>query len=40
MSKKACKSGKSEKLKKAKFSCKKCGLSALKEKHLCKPKAN
>ncbi len=38
MSKKVCKTGKEEKSNKAKYSCKKCGLLALKEKHLCKPK--
>jgi len=35
--KKRCKD-KIEKPKKEKFSCKKCGLTAAKEKHLCKPK--
>ncbi len=38
MSKKACKTGKEEKSRKAKYTCKKCGLSAIKEKNLCKPK--
>jgi len=38
MSKKLCKTSKEEKAKKAKFTCKKCGLVAAKEKHLCKPK--
>jgi hypothetical protein len=38
MSKKVCKTGKDEKGKNARFTCKKCGLMASKEKVLCKPK--
>jgi hypothetical protein len=38
MSKKVCKTGKEEVPRKAKYSCKKCGMLAAKEKHLCKPK--
>ena len=38
MSKKICKTGGKSKPKKEKFECKKCGLTAAKEKHLCKPK--
>jgi hypothetical protein len=39
MSKKMCKKGKDEEdTREAKYNCKKCGLMAAKEKHLCKPK--
>ena len=40
MSKKICKRGKDERPKKGNYTCKKCGLAAMKEKHLCKPKEN
>jgi predicted RNA-binding Zn-ribbon protein involved in translation (DUF1610 family) len=38
MSKTMCKSDAPEKEDKVKFTCKKCGAKAKKEKHLCKPK--
>jgi len=38
MSKTACEKKSAKQLKKDKFSCKNCGLSAKKEKHLCDPK--
>ena len=38
MSKKMCKEAKKVKPDKEKYVCKKCGLPAAKEKHLCKPK--
>jgi hypothetical protein len=37
MSKTMCKSDKPESGDKVKFTCKKCGAYAKKEKHLCKP---
>lgn len=38
MSKTMCKSDVPEKGDKVKYTCKKCGARAKKEKHLCKPK--
>ena len=38
MSKTMCKSDNLEKGDNVKFTCKKCGARAKKEKHLCKPK--
>jgi hypothetical protein len=37
MNKTMCKSDKPENGEKVKFTCKKCGANAKKEKHLCKP---
>lgn len=38
--KKRCKSPEKEDPEKNKFTCEKCGRTANKEKHLCKPKKN